>query len=157
MTAVTHGWLFVHWTAIWAKSEPLTQAPLSIVQSKRKYTRLHSWTLYYTLLRWYMMSSHDVGGWNLIGMAIQLKHSTKVETKGRNLAKCTTNKFYDHIQSYCHNCSTLPGKEELPGGHAVKMLPEHLENGLLQIWSLHVGGAGLLLESCNGWNTLKDT
>ena len=41
--------------------------------------------------------------------------------------KCTINKSYNHIQSYCYNCSTLSGYKELTGERTVRRLPKHLK------------------------------
>ena len=52
-------------------------------------------------------------------------HSELKLKLNKNPAKCTINKSYNHIQSYCYNCSTLSGRWKLTGGCAVRRLPEH--------------------------------
>ena len=48
----------MHWATLWAKGSGIIVTPsVGGVKSKRKYTRLHTWTLYFILHQWYSNNS----------------------------------------------------------------------------------------------------
>ena len=89
----------------------------------------------------------------------QAMHAAKIAAK--NPAKCTINKSYNHVSSYCYNCSTLLREGVLPGGVSVRGLPKYStwpkSPDLMLLVSLASGGvplpswrgAATLLESYN--------
>ena len=86
VTAIVHGWLFMHWATIRVRSEELAfQLLLGGDQSGRKHIRLHASTLYCTPFRWYMCSSQQVGaGIYSYGYSAQLHSELKLKMKPCN-------------------------------------------------------------------------
>ena len=84
VTAVIHRCLFMHWTAVWAKSEQLRLTPVRSSEWKEVHQTSYLNTLLYSseMVHEELPQSRS---WNLAVMAIQLKHSTKVRTKVETL------------------------------------------------------------------------
>ena len=110
VTAVAHGYLFMHWATIWVKnSETLRE-----VQSERKNTRLHAWTLYYIPLHYTGCSLHMGGRPQNQGYSAWFTQRWHLPSKIPSILQWlyftvyNNNEFHKLLQNlHCTNCKLI--------------------------------------------------
>ena len=97
---------FMHQATIWVKSKQLRPQP------SRRVSRVKRNTPGFILEHFIVHSAYSGrppsgGVLSLTVMTIVTHIKYTAKSAAKNPAKCTINKSYNHVSSYCYNCSTL--------------------------------------------------